>query len=55
VSELELIAAVGAAVSAVASAISAWLAVRMMRRNMREDCDKRLEAFRQGLELGRDR
>ena len=50
-SSLELIAAIGAFVSAVASAIAAWFAVRLMRK----DCDKRVEAFREGIEVGRER
>jgi hypothetical protein len=51
VSSLELIAAIGAFVSAIASAVAAWLAVKMMRA----DCDKRVEAFREGVEMGRER
>lgn len=50
----ELLAAVGAVLSSVGSAVSAWLAVRMLHRRMREQCDERLEAFRAGVELERE-
>jgi len=46
----DLLAAIGAFLSGVASAVTAWLAIRYERRRGLEDCERRLAAFREGLD-----
>jgi hypothetical protein len=48
-------AALGAFFSGVASVIAASMFVRRLRLRMEEDCQKRLEAFKEGMRMGRER
>jgi hypothetical protein len=47
------LAAIGAFLSGAGSVISAIWYVRRVRRQADKDCDRRLAAFKEGLELGR--
>jgi hypothetical protein len=49
------LATLGAFLSGVGSVVSAGFYVRAMRRRADAECEKRLAAFREGLERGRNR
>ena len=49
------LAGLGAFLSGVGSILGAWFAIRGMRKRMRQDCEERLELYKQGLARGEQR
>jgi hypothetical protein len=49
-----LLAGIGAFLSGAGSVLAAAYAIRRVVRRMDEECEKRLEAFREGLERGKE-
>jgi hypothetical protein len=48
----EHVAALGAFLSGAGSVLSAGLAIRIERKRALEECERRFEAFREGLKRG---
>jgi hypothetical protein len=48
-------ATLGAFLSGVGSVVSAGFYIRAMRRRADRECEKRLEAFREGIKMERER
>jgi hypothetical protein len=49
------LAALGAFLSGAGSVVGAMWALRRMHRADQEECEKRMEAFREGLRAGREK
>jgi hypothetical protein len=49
------LAALGAFLSGVGAVLSTMYAFRRVRQRADEECEKRLDALREGLKLGRER
>jgi len=47
-------AALGSFLSGVGAVLSAGIALRLVRRRAEEQCEKRFEAFREGLRMRRE-
>ena len=50
----ELLAGLGAFLTGAGSVLTALYAIRAMRKRLRQECDERLELFRQGIAVGRE-
>lgn len=48
-----MFASVGSLLSGLAAVAAAWSAMNRLRATVESDCDKRLEAYREGLREGR--
>ena len=50
---MQALAGLGAFLSGVGSVLGAIYGIRAMRKRMRQECEERLELFRQGIRTGR--
>jgi hypothetical protein len=46
-------AALGSFLSGVGAVLSAGVAIRLVRKRLEAECEKRMQAFRDGLDAGR--
>jgi hypothetical protein len=49
----QILESLGAFLSGFGSVLTAYLALRYERQRSKEECDKRMAAFREGLKRGR--
>ena len=48
----DAVAALGAFLSGAGSVLGAWIAIRAVRKRMREECEERFAIFKEGIKTG---